>query len=109
MLTNLFTKTYIYMYIYIYIHIYTYIFINIFIKVLAIKVLEGIGQVGSKKVELEVDFKWLSNMQILLQANFDPYGEVIVQVANFQFSGVLRYDIFKNGFRRITVTNKKPN
>jgi hypothetical protein len=30
----------------------------------------------------------VSNLQIVLKATLDPVGEVVIQVANFQFSGI---------------------
>jgi len=81
-------------------------------KVLAIKVLQGEGQKGSEKVELEVDFKWVSNLQIVFKATLDPVGEVVIQVANFQFSGVLRIELGPlmaglNPFEAVGVTFMK--
>jgi Ca2+-dependent lipid-binding protein len=64
-------------------------------------------------VELEVDFKWASNIQVAVLADVGHIGELIGQITEFHFSGSIRVELLPKmpcippfGYLRVTFMKK---
>lgn len=60
-------------------------------SILGIRILEG--RAGADMVEMDMDWKWVSNMKASLSLYLTKDTKVTISVSNFQFSGKARYQL----------------